>query len=309
MATRFELVLRGANEVHLRAAGEEAIREIHRIAARFSFYDPASELSFINREAREHPVGVSGEMFELLSLCQKVHVESEGAFDPSVGPLMKAWGFTSGAGSIPALQLLQKALTETGFGAVQLDSATQEVFYTKNGLKLDLGGIAKGWALDECRTLLADAGITDALLHGGTSTVIGMGLDGNEKPWSIGIEDPYLENEPNNCDGKQPWFATCTLNNSCLSVSAIHGKSFTENEIEFGHVINPTTGQSVTGRLVSSVCATAAALADAWSTALLVSSSKAAPNRAEKHAGISEFATFEKPNSSWLLKRGKWSGF
>ncbi len=300
MATRFELVLYGDDEGHLRSAGEEAIREIKRIAKRFSFYDPASELSQINRAAGDRQVRVSGELFELLSLCQNVYRHSQGAFDPTVGPLLRAWGFTSGTPRRPNNSELLDALTITGFERVSLDGSDNSVRFRAKGVELDLGGIAKGWALDECKILLQDAGIDCALLHGGTSSVLTIGVDSKGEPWRIGLEDPYENDE-------QPtWFSHCDLVGTALSVSAIHGKSFVHNDTEYGHVIDPRTGHCVTGPIVSAVTGFSAALADAWSTAMLVATKQ---DGQFKFQDVTAAASFEKVKSRWTLRSGVWDGF
>ncbi len=300
MATRFELVLHGDDEGHLRSAGEEAIREIKRIAKRFSFYDPASELSQVNRAAADREIRVSGELFELLSLCQNIYHDSQGAFDPTVGPLLWAWGFTSGTPQRPNKSELRDALSITGFENVSLDSSDNSVRFRAKGIELDLGGIAKGWALDECKILLQEAGIDCALLHGGTSSVLTIGGESKGEPWRVGLEDPYES-------GEHPtWFSHCSLHGMALSVSAIHGKSFVHDNIEYGHVVDPRTGHSISGPIVSAVTANSAALADAFSTAMLVATDES------RHFDLSEVtkaASFEKISGKWTLRSGAWDGF
>ena len=306
MATRFELVLYGDDEGRLRSAGEEAIREIKRIAKRFSFYDPASELSQVNRAASDRPVRVSGELFDLLSLCQNIYQYSHGAFDPTVGPLLRAWGFTSGAPERPGESELRGALNVTGFENVSLERSDNSVRFRVNGIELDLGGIAKGWALDECKILLKDAGIDCALLHGGTSSVLTIGGDSKGEPWRIGIEDPYKRENPDESGEHPPWFTHCDLLGTALSVSAIHGKSFVHNDTEYGHVIDPRTGHSITGPIVSAVTGFSAALADAWSTAMLVATKQ---DCHFEFQNVNAAASFEKVETRWTLRSGVWDGF
>lgn len=315
MATRFEFVLQGDDAPHLRAAGEEAIREIHRIAARFSFYDSASELSKLNREAATHAVQTSGELFALLSLCKKVYAESDGAFDPSVGPLMHTWGFSGGRGAIPDRDRISNDLASTGFDYVELDKSSTSVRFLRQGIQLDLGGVAKGWALDECALLLRESGISSALIHGGTSSVLAIGGQDNDESWTIGIEDPYDSDSDSDgnsdsandgastTESSPSWFTKFELHDGSLSVSAIHGKSFLEDTIEYGHVIDPRTGLAISGPLVSCVSAPSAALADAWSTACLI-----LPDPLPG-GSPAEAASFEKSEDGWGLRSGSWPGF
>jgi len=167
MGTRFELVLDGADEFFLRAAGEEAIEEIREQHDRLDAFNPASLIGRLNARAGREPMGVDQELFELLELCQKVWRETDGAFDPALGGLMRRWGFrdepatTGGEGCSPV----------TGFEAVELDERAGTVRF-HGPILLDLGGVAKGWALDRAGAMLRQAGVTCGLVHGGTSTVV-----------------------------------------------------------------------------------------------------------------------------------------
>ena len=263
MATRFELVLRGPDRVAMQSAGEMALREIDRIGKRFSFYDPASELSRLNRQAAKRDMVVAGDFFELLLACDDLHTSTDGFFDPTIGPLMKLWHTSAERKKQPTSSAIQKALSVTGWKHVLLDKRNYSVRFDKEGLQIDLGGIAKGWAIDEAINILVEAGISHALLHGGTSSVRSIGVQEDHKSWIVGIQDPYVP-----ADAAQ-WFSTVSLRDSALSVSAVHGKSFLQNDIEFGHVLNPKSGMARTGPHVSWVTGSSAVVCDAWSTALL----------------------------------------
>jgi len=189
---------------------------------------------------------------------------------------------------------------------VSLDGSDSSVRFLAKGIELDLGGIAKGWALDECKSLLKDAGIDCALLHGGTSSVLTIGTDSTGGPWRIGIEDPYEREDLNESDEDPNWFSHCDLAGTALSVSAIHGKSFVQNDTEYGHVIDPRTGHSITGPIVSAVAGHSAALADAWSTAMLVTTKQ---DGQFEFQDVTAAASFEKVESRWTLRSGVWDGF
>ena len=109
MATRFELVLPGDDEVRLRAAGEEALAEFHRLDAQLSFYRPSSEISRINARAATGPVRVEPRLFRLLQTARRLHTETGGAFDLTVAPLMRCWGFTGNTGRLPEPEALAEA--------------------------------------------------------------------------------------------------------------------------------------------------------------------------------------------------------
>lgn len=309
MATRFELMLCGSDTAHLRAAGEEALREIRRIETACNFYNGASELSRINREAGQGAVRISGAMMRLLESCIRWSTESGGRFDPSVAPALSQWGLRNrnDRGRIPSTDELTGILPAIGCGRIELDRQASTIRFPHPDMKLDLGGVAKGWALDEARLLLEESGIQQALLHGGTSTAVGMGTDPDGKPWRIGLEDPYRASDSDRDEAC--WFASLELHDEAFSVSGVHGKSFQANDSGdsnhgsddtgvFGHVIHPGTGRAVSGQRVTMVRDASAARADAWSTALLADPEFDPPDSVRG-------TTFLKTDSGWTVTAGR----
>ena len=263
MATRFELVLRGEDAVRLRAAGEEALAEIRRLEAQLSFYRPESEISRINARAAAGPVRVEPRLFRLLERAARLHALTEGAFDPTVGPLMCAWGFTGGGGRVPDADALAEARRRTGMQHVRLDSAARTVAFERPGMSLDLGGIGKGYALDEAAAILKEAGVAHALLHGGTSTAYAFGRPRETGAWKVAVP------APGDAAGDD-LLAVAPLRDEALSVSAVWGKTFEAGGQAFGHVLDPRAGRPVGGALLAAVATASATDADALSTALLV---------------------------------------
>src|SRR5262245_14859641 len=121
MATRFEFVLHGDDPVTLRAAGEEAIEEIHRLEGQHSLYRPSSEIAHVNARAGREPVRISPAVFALLERAQRLSSETCGAFDITIAPLVRCWGFMGGNGKIPAEQELTDARAKVGMHLVQLN--------------------------------------------------------------------------------------------------------------------------------------------------------------------------------------------
>lgn len=258
MATRFEIVLLGEDDTRLRAAGEDALREIQALDRRLSFHAASSELSDINRRAANESVFLAPDLFELIKLSLQLSESTGGAFDPTVGPLIKTWGFYRGKGFLPSQEAIAAAREITGAHHVHLDESKRSVRFETPGVEIDLGGIAKGYALDEAATILRTHGVENSLLHGGTSTVIGMGRSYDDLPWRVGISDQDLI------------LGTVELTNLTLSVSAVSGKAFTTQETVYGHVIDPRTGWPTTGTAVAAAVSPRAAVSDALSTAALV---------------------------------------
>jgi thiamine biosynthesis lipoprotein len=309
MATRFELVLHGANEVALQAAGEEALEEISRLEAQLSLYRSTSEMARVNARAAREPVRVEPAFFRLLQQAQRLHQESGGAFDVTIGPLMRCWGFVRDTGRFPTSEELAEARANVGMHLVELDPKEFTVRFARPGVMLDLGAIGKGYAIERAVEILREDGVTSALLHGGTSTVHALGQPPNGDVWKVAIEFssiadaaasyPLAGVRPSSAAGASPRAAASgtanaapasvvsapedgrtpsgdsvllsavPLRDEALSVSAVWGKAFQSDEKIYGHVIDPRTGQPADNAMLAAVVVPSATEADALSTALL----------------------------------------
>jgi len=285
MATRFEIVLYGKNPTALRAAGEEALDEIERLEDRLSLYRPSSEIAHLNARAHREPVRVTPGLFALLQQARQLHAESGQAFDITVAPLVRCWGFLGGGGGgrVPAPEELAEARAKVGMHLVQLNPKNFTVQFAREGVMLDLGAIGKGYAIERAADVLREAGVSSALLHGGTSTVYGLGHPPEAEDWKVAIPRPPQEPAPHTPDasgtpgsasspakdaGPGP-LATVPLKDEALSVSAVWGRCFQVGEQTFGHVLDPRTGHPVAGALLAAVALPSGRETDALSTALL----------------------------------------
>jgi len=282
MATRFELVLHGENPIALRAAGEEALDEIDRLENQLSLYRPASEIAQLNARAAREPVRVTPAVFALLQHAQQLHAETGGAFDITIAPLVRCWGFMGGTGKMPAPEEVAAARENVGMQHVLLDATNRTVRFAHDGVMLDLGAIGKGYAVGRAAEILREAGITSALIHGGTSTVYAIGRPPGGDFWKVAIEQPAAgvwssaftrskANEPsrNQRDGTPNPIPAVALRGEAMSVSAIWGRAFEAEGKTFGHVLDPRTGQPVSRALLAVVVLPSAMETDALSTALL----------------------------------------
>jgi FAD:protein FMN transferase len=264
MATRFEIVLHGENAVALRAAGEEALSEIERLEAQLSLYRPTSEVAHLNARAAREPVRVEPSLFRLLANAQRLYHETAGAFDITIAPLMQCWGFMSGSGKVPSPALLAKARSKVGMHLIELDPASFSVKFARQGVMIDLGAIGKGYAIEAAAALLREAGVTSAILHGGTSTVYAIGRPPDTPAWNIAIEYPP---ETPGSSGRP--LAIVPLQDEALSVSAVWGRAFQAKNRTYGHVMDPRTGRPVSKAALAAVTLPSAMETDALSTALL----------------------------------------
>jgi len=240
MGTRFELVLDGEDEPRLRAAGEEAFDVIHEWHARLNRFAQDSQLSFINRTAPLRPVRTDVDLFQLLRFCGDIWQQSGGAFDPTVALALDSFR----ASKEPAPQHI-------GMVHVLLDPETLSVRYTHPQLALDLGGIAKGFALDHAARVLRDSGIPTALMHGGTSSIVAIGAPPGRTGWRVRIDSAGT-----------PVF--CTLRDMHLSVSCA------SSEATRSHILDPRAGRFIPEDRTACVIAPSGVMAEAWSTALCV---------------------------------------
>ncbi len=267
MACRFELVLQGEDAVRLRAAGEEALAEVARLEAQLSFYRATSEVSRINARAAAGPVPVEPRLFRLLQRAACLHAATQGAFDPTVAPLMRCWGFVNDTGRLPEAEALAEARRCTGMHLVRLDEERTTVAFARPGVQLDLGALGKGYAVDEAVRILAEAGVARALLHGGTSTIYGLGTPFDAEGWKVAV--PYPD-AAGGAASEADVLAVVALEDEALSVSAVWGKAFEVAGRVYGHVLDPRAGRPVDGAMLAAVALPSAAETDALATALLV---------------------------------------
>lgn len=261
MGTRFEIVLpdarnQGGYDIH--AIAEEALAEIVRLDSRLSAYQPTSDISWINAHAAQRDVKVEPQLFALLQRCVELSHATDGGFDITMGPLMRAWKFMGGTGALPSPDAVAGARSRVGSQHLRLDPAASTIRFARSGMAIDLGAVGKGFAIDEAIGVLRAHGVTRALLHGGTSSVHALGHPVGGDSWRIAWS-------PRTGGAK-----ILEIRNSALSVSAQHGKSFFHNGQRYGHVIDPCTGWPADGPGSTVVTGPRSLECDALSTALLV---------------------------------------
>ena len=261
MGTVFTVVAYGPNGEYLAEVVREVFEEIDRLDAQMSNYRPESELSNINREAAKHPVIVEPKLFALIQDSLRLSAETNGAFDITVGPLLKAWGFFRGQGRLPSRAELASVMKRVGYRHVRLDAARHEIRFDAPEIELDLGAIAKGYALDRAEDVLRANGVTQALISCGTSSFVALDSPPGEKGWKISIRDPY---------DKQKAADSVWLKDFSLSVSGNYEKFFTLRGKTYSHLFDPKTGRPVEGMLSAGVLAPRGETSDGLSTSFYV---------------------------------------
>ncbi|MEJ0087377.1 MAG: FAD:protein FMN transferase [Pseudomonadota bacterium] len=218
-----------------KAAGEAAITSVFddmkRIDRLMSTWKEDTEISKVNREASRHPVKISKELFDLLVTSVQYSELTQGAFDITYASVGYLYDFKKGVH--PDQKAIDKALPGINWRHMKLDAKKTTVYFTRPGMRIDLGGIAKGYSVDRGIEILEKQGITRAMVNaGGDTRIIG---DRFGKPWVVGIRDPDHE-------GKT--FLRMPLENTAFSTSGDYERYFDEDGKRFHHIIDPKTGDS-----------------------------------------------------------------
>ena len=256
MATAFDLCLFEENAADAQGAADAAFLTIDQLEEKLSCFIPHSDISHINALHAGQSTIVSGDTLACLTLAQEIFAATGGAFDPTVGCLLQNRTPWDAQEDLPR-GTAPRPLDETvrlGFDLLALDPAARRVTALADGVRLDLGAIGKGFALDMAAEIMADFGISAALLSGGQSSMLPIGLPPGQNSWLMRLRDPRDE---------QTVLARVGLVGAALSTSSV-GKT--------AHILDPASGQPITRTLGAWAIAPTAAASDALSTAFMVMS-------------------------------------
>jgi FAD:protein FMN transferase len=240
MGTTYTVVAYGRDQTFLSEVVTEVFTQIDQLDEQMSNYKPESELSGINRNAAKQDVIVSPQLFGLIQYSLRASQESGGDFDITVGPLMKLWGFFRGQGRLPSTPELAQVRKKIGYQHVHLDAERRTIRFDAPGMELDLGGIAKGYAVDQAAELIRSDGVTAALISSGSSSIYALGSPPGERGWKITVRDPFHEDKPSD---------VFRLQNFALSTSGNYEKFFKINGRIYCHIMDPRTGWPVQNML------------------------------------------------------------
>jgi len=239
------------------AAAAAVMAEYRRIDALLSTYIAGSELSHVNRRAHAAPVPVSEELFALLERALGISRRSDGAFDITFDSVGRHYDFREGR--LPDAGELDAGLEVLDYRLVELDRERRTVAFAAPGVRLNLGGIGKGYAIERGAGILARAGVEHALLNaGGDSRVIG---DRRGAPWMVGLRDPR---------DRERVLARIPLIDEAISTSGDYERYFERDGTRYHHILNPHSGHPVSGTRSATVIGPDATLTDALSTTVFV---------------------------------------
>ena len=290
--TAFTTPTAGAPEVH--AAFDAAIAEIRRIEALMTTWRPDSEVSRINAAAGKSKVAVGAETFDVIREAVHTSEISSGTFDITFESLHGLWKFDEDVDAHPPTEAQIKAkLPLLSYHHIHLDAATQSVSLDKQGVKISLGGIAKGYAVDKAVRILDKAGLTSFFVQaGGDLFTRGKKPDGSD--WSAGIRDPR--------GAPGTFFALLRVTDHAFSTAGDYERSYIVDGKRYHHIIDPRTGHPATASRSVTIWAPTALLADEIDDAVFILGPKKGLELVESIDGVGAVIV-DANNQVWVSKR------
>jgi len=285
MDTSCTITAVSSSETKAREAIDAGFARIKELEQLLNYFSSTSEISAINKAAGNNPVKASIETLEVVKKAVEIADYTHGAFDPTIGPLTKLWGF-SGQNphpTVPPENEIKNAMKLTDYKKVKINTSTSEIFLEEKGMALDLGGIAKGYATDIAIEAIKAKGIKAALVAI-AGDIKGFGLKPNQQTWKVGIQNPRsnLPAPPFEKGGQEgilkkgdgelsdDMFATFYLKDKAISTSGDYQRFFMERGKRYHHILNPKTGYPSQGVISVSVIAPDGFITDGLSTGVFV---------------------------------------
>ncbi len=292
MATTFEVLIVHEDERYARQAALAAFNEADRLESELSRFIENSDVSRINNLPANQPLTLGLDAFECLKLSSEIYAQTNGAFDITIGSLLSCWHNEQGVERTPSSEQLNPARQHTGTGLFQLDEEEHTIRLLASPMRIDLGGIGKGYAVDRMAELLREWSIDTALISGGYSSVLALEAPPGTKGWSLTLSNPV--------DRKQI-LARPYLRNRALGGSGLQ---------KGWHIIDPRTAQPVDGKLAAWSSASDAATADALSTAFMIMSPDEIKEYCSHHPGTMAMTILQeqdkKIQKEKVMRFGSW---
>jgi thiamine biosynthesis lipoprotein len=260
MGTLFTITLYATNEVSAQGAAAAAFAKVAALNQMMTDYDPESELMQLCRVTVGEPARVSAELFAILAESQRVAELSAGAFDPTIGPVVRLWRRVRRTEALPSPEQLAHARESVGWRKLQLDSKHQTVTLLATNMQLDLGGIAKGYAADAALKVLREHGMRSALVAASGDIAVGDTPPG-QVGWRVSIGKPFQSADKER---------TLILKNVAVSTSGDSEQFVVIAGKHYSHIVDPRTGMGLTNRCQVSIIAPHATQTDALATAVSI---------------------------------------
>ena len=282
------------------AAFRAAFERIAQLDAAMSDYRADSEVNRLCLTAVGKPVNVSADLFTVLAASRALAEETDGAFDVTLGPVTLLWRQARREHRLPEPGALREALQHSGYRKLHLDPVGRTVTLDQAGMRLDLGGIGKGYAADAALAVLAELGIRRALVAASGDLAIGDPPPGRNG-WSVGIDAPNA--------GAEGFTRVLELSSAAVSSSGDSTQNLEAGGVRYSHIIDPATGMGLTLPIAVTVVARRGIDADSWSTALSVLGPERGMALIEKHAGLAALFTIGRDASIRTVQSANWPGY
>jgi FAD:protein FMN transferase len=257
MGTRIGVEVWHQNKAEAEQAIDDVLTEFRRLDQTLSPYIESSELYLVNRDAASHPVAISKEFFDLLQTSLDYSQLTGGAFDITFASIGYQYDYRKQIA--PSDQAIVEALPLINYQLIELDAEAMTVAFKRQGVHIDLGGIAKGYAVDRGIAILRQRGIENALVSaGGDSRLLG---DHRGRPWRIGIQAPR---------NRKSMAAVLPLSGTAISTSGDYERYFERDGVRYHHIISPKTGRSAGALRSVTILGPNATRTDALSTSVFV---------------------------------------
>ena len=281
------------------AAFRAAFERIAQVDGILSDYRSDSEVNRVCLTAVSKPVNVSADLFTVLAASRALAEETGGAFDVTLGPVTLLWRQARREHRLPEPGALREALQRSGYRKLHLDPAARTVTLDQEGMRIDLGGIGKGYAADAALAVLAELGVHRALVAASGDLAIGDPPPGR-KGWSVGIDAPNA--------GADGFTRVLELCNAAVSTSGDSSQNLEAGGVRYSHIVDPATGMGLTQPVAVTVVARRGIDADSWSTALSVLGPERGMALIEKHAGLAALFTIGRDASIRTVQSPGWPG-
>jgi thiamine biosynthesis lipoprotein len=259
MGSELRLSAWTADEPLAHSAFEEVFFEFERLENLMSVWREGSDVLRLNAAAGDHPVPVSAEVREVLNLAREASELTEGKFDITFGALSDLWKFDHDQDdSIPPPDVVRARLPLIDYRAVEVDQRSGTAYIKRKDMRVHLGGIGKGYAVDRAAAILRRRGLHDFMIQAGGDLYV-SGTHG-ERPWRLAIRDPRADRS----------FAALELSNATFSTSGDYERAFLKHGVRYHHIIDPDTGQPARGCRSVTLVSERAVFADALAKGVFI---------------------------------------
>ena len=257
MGTAIHVELWHTNKIIAEKNIQRVFTEMQRIDSLMSPFKKDSELSLINNNAAKHPVKISTELYNLIQRSIKISKLSKGAFDITFASVGRLYDYRKKI--TPTAKEISEKLNKINYKNIQLNKKNKTIFFTQKGTRIDLGGIAKGHAVDNAIKILQQHGISQAMVSaGGDTRIIG---DKGGRPWYVGIRHPRDKNKS---------AVVLPLSQTAISTSGDYERYFIKDNVRHHHIIKPSTGDSARELRSVSILGEDSTTVDALSTTVFI---------------------------------------